>query len=333
MRAAELRTGRARIGGAVRVAAAVIVRADGAVLLAQRPPGKPWAGYWEFPGGKLEPGESARQALGRELDEELGIRVVRAAPWLAQSFAYPHADVELEFFRVFAWEGEPIGRDGQAFAWQRPDAIAVAPLLPANTRVIAALSLPPVYAITCASDLGEEAFVARAESALHGGLRLIQFREKEWDLRRRASLASRLVSLAHAHHARVLLNGDVAEARALGMDGVHWTSARLAAGASDPASSTSREPTGLIVAASCHTRAELDRAAQLGVDFAVLGPVKETPSHPGAAPLGWEAFARIVAGTQIPVYALGGLAREDLDTAIDHGAHGVALRRGAWPPA
>ena len=134
-----------------RVAAAVIIRGDGEVLLAQRPPGKVYAGYWEFPGGKLEPGETPRAALDRELHEELGLTVRRAAPWLVQRFVYPHAHVELHFFRVFAWEGEPVGHDGQAFAWQTPGRFDVAPLLPANTRVLRALTLPPLYAITMAA--------------------------------------------------------------------------------------------------------------------------------------------------------------------------------------
>ena len=90
--------------GLVRVAAAVILGPDGRVLLAQRPVGKAFAGYWEFPGGKLEPGESPRHALVRELAEELGIAVRRAAPWLVQRYRYPHAHVELNFFRVFEWE-------------------------------------------------------------------------------------------------------------------------------------------------------------------------------------------------------------------------------------
>ena len=141
-------TGAATDRRIVRVAAAVIQRPDGDVLLAQRPPGKPYEGYWEFPGGKLEPGETAHDALVRELAEELGLVVRRAVPWLAQSFVYPHAHVALEFFRVLAWDGEPHGHDGQAFSWQTPGRYTVAPLLPANTRVLAALELPPVYGIT-----------------------------------------------------------------------------------------------------------------------------------------------------------------------------------------
>ena len=110
----------------VKVAAGVIQRADGHVLLAQRPPGKAYEGYWEFPGGKLEPGESAEAALARELHEELGITVRDASPWLVQEFVYPHAHVELDFFRVRQWEGEFVGNDGQAFTWQDPSAIDVA---------------------------------------------------------------------------------------------------------------------------------------------------------------------------------------------------------------
>ena len=126
----------------------MLLRADGAVLLAQRPAGKAYAGYWEFPGGKLEPGETPRAALVRELREELGIDVRRASPWLIQEFVYPHAHVELHFFRVFEWDGELVGHDGQAFAWQTAGSYSVAPLLPANTRILAALALPPIYGIT-----------------------------------------------------------------------------------------------------------------------------------------------------------------------------------------
>jgi 8-oxo-dGTP diphosphatase len=306
-----------------RVAAAVILRADGDVLLAQRPPGKPYAGYWEFPGGKLEAGESAATALARELHEELGLTVRRAAPWITQEFVYPHAHVLLEFFRVFEWDGEPHGHDGQAFAWQTPRHFTVSPLLPANTRVLAALSLPPVYGITCAQDMGEDAFLARAAQALAGGLRLIQIREKDWPIARRDAFAARLRDLAAPHGATLLMNADEAAARALGLAGVHWPAALLHA--------SERRPRDLIVGASCHDRRDLERAAELEIDFVVLGPVNATPTHPHAMPLGFARFAQLVVGTRVPVYALGGLAPSDLRQAIDHGAHGVALRRHAWP--
>ena len=312
-------------GGIVRVAAAVIVGPDGRVLLAQRPIGKAYAGYWEFPGGKLEPGESPRRALDRELSEELGLAVRRAAPWFVQRYRYPHAHVELHFFRVFEWDGEPVGHDGQAFAWQTPGRFAVKPLLPANTLVLRALALPPVYGITIADELGEVTFLARAEAALAEGLRLIQLREKDWSVDRQRALAHALIALARPRGAKVLLNGDAQHARAWGCAGVHLTSAALKAANARPA------PGNMLCAASCHTRAEVEKAGTLGLDFAVLGPVFPTPSHPRAPTLGWEEFASIAAEAPLPVFALGGLARGDLDVAIAHGAHGVALRRGAWP--
>ena len=312
------------ISTVVRVAAAVILRADGAVLLAQRPPGKPYAGYWEFPGGKLEPGETPAHALARELHEELGITVMRAAAWLVQEFVYPHAHVELNFFRVFAFEGEPASHDGQAFAWQDPHAIDVAPLLPANTRVLAALTLPSVYAITCAADGADVPFVDRVRGALEAGVRLIQVREPEFAPPRRDALARQIIDLAIPYGARVLLNGSEEDARRLGCAGVHWTARSLGA-------ATAR-PRNLIVGASVHTHDELMHACALDVDFAVLGPVRATPTHPDARALGFDGFAAAAAGTRVPVFALGGMRPDDLDTALAHGAHGIAMRRYAWPP-
>jgi 8-oxo-dGTP diphosphatase len=309
----------------VLVAAAVLQRPDGKVLLAQRLAGTPYPGYWEFPGGKLEPGESARQALARELHEELGIDVVRTAPWLTQRYDYPHARVELNFFRVFEWRGEPHGRDGQAIAWQTPGAFDVAPLLPANTTILRALELPPLYGISMANELGEDAFLERARRAIDAGLRLIQLREKTWPISRLAQLTEKVLPLAHAAHARVLLNGDAELACHLGCDGVHWPAATLL--------EASDRVDGMLCAASCHNRIELQRAASLGLDFAVLGPVAPTPTHPWSEPLGWERVEAMLQGSSIPVYALGGLTAADLGAAIDRGAHGVALRRDAWKVA
>src|SRR4051812_35642451 len=132
----------------VDVGAAVITRPDGGFLLAERPTGKVYAGYWEFPGGKIEPGETTLQGLSRELHEELGIEVETAFPWLTQVFTYSHATVRLHFFRVTAWRGEPHGREDQRIAWQRSDEPPLEPMLPANTPVFRALKLPPIYAVT-----------------------------------------------------------------------------------------------------------------------------------------------------------------------------------------
>lgn len=315
----------------VEVSAAVLQRPDSSFLLAQRPPGKIWAGYWEFPGGKVEAGESTLDALVRELREELGIEVVTAYPWITRVFVYPHATVRLSFFRVTAWQGEMHPHEGQQFSWQNPlsspfykeeKVCSVSPILPANGPVIRALELPHLYAISNAAELGVEEFMRRLEIALQGGLRLVQLREKNLSLDELRTLALGVVALAHQYGARVLISCDVEMANEVGADGVHLTSAKLAECAERPAVAW--------CAASCHSVEELRRAEALGCDFVLLSPVLPTKSHPGAPHLGWEQFSAIAAGLSMPVYALGGLNHADMQTAWQHGAHGIALLRQAW---
>ena len=299
----------------IEVAAAVLQRPDGAFLLAQRPQGKVYAGYWEFPGGKVEPGEAAERALARELHEEIGIDACTAYPWITRVYAYPHATVRLNFFRVTAWKGDPHPREQQAIAWQRFGTPLAAPMLPANAPVLAALELPQEYAITDAENRGRGPMLASIRERLGAGLRLIQVRDK--GLARREDFARSVVRLAHRHGAKVLLNGGPA----IG-DGVHFTAAQLMV--------LGERPRGILAAASCHNAAELGRAMQLEMDFAVLGPVKPTASHAGAPTLGWDGFARLARGASIPVYAIGGVKRDDLQTAWRGGAHGLAMISGAW---
>ena len=101
------------------VAVGVLMRGDGQFLLTQRPRGKPMSGYWEFPGGKLESGESVLAALVREFREELGIEVTDAVPWVQRVYAYPHATVRLHYWRILSWHGHATGREGQTLSWQR----------------------------------------------------------------------------------------------------------------------------------------------------------------------------------------------------------------------
>ncbi|KAA8767637.1 NUDIX domain-containing protein [Burkholderia pseudomallei] len=121
------------------VAVGVLVRPDGRYLLAQRLVGKPYEGYWEFPGGKLEAGESVEAALARELHEELGIAVTECHRWHTLEHDYPHAYVRLYFCKVMGWTGEPHSREGQAFVWQHLP-VDVAPLLPAALPVLELLA-------------------------------------------------------------------------------------------------------------------------------------------------------------------------------------------------
>jgi 8-oxo-dGTP diphosphatase len=131
---------RPRVGGADRpivdVAVGVLVREGGDFLLTSRPHGKVYEGYWEFPGGKLESGESVEAALRRELQEEIGITIGAVHPWRVELVDYPHALVRLNFCKVFAWEGELHMREGQRFAWQTLP-VQVQPVLPGTVPVLA----------------------------------------------------------------------------------------------------------------------------------------------------------------------------------------------------
>lgn len=306
----------------VEVAAAVIIRPDDHFLLTSRPEGKPYAGYWEFPGGKMEAGESALQALDRELQEELGIQIKQAYPWMKRIFTYAHATVRLHFYRVVDWSGEPFGRENQLLSWQTVDNLSVTPLLPANFPVLHALALPSIYAITNASELGEEAMLHKLEQALQQGLKFLQIREKTLAGDRLRWLAREIIQRAHTFEAKVVINSDILLSRELGADGVHLTSAQLM-------SLTSR-PDVNWCGASCHNAEELYQAERIGVDFVVLGPVLPTVSHPGLTVLGWQKFSALVRDYSLPVYALGGLVQTDLAIALQQGGHGIAMLRDAW---
>jgi 8-oxo-dGTP diphosphatase len=313
------------MNGIVEVAAAVLLTADGSeFLLAQRPPGKVYAGYWEFPGGKVEPGETVRAALVRELHEELGITVTACAPWLTRVFTYPHATVRLNFWRVTGWDGE-IGSvtplEHSAVDWLAcGEPAKVAPILPANAPILKALALPTRMAITMAEIEGTERQLERLEEALANGLRLVQVRERSWPAANRLWFAEAVTRVAHDHGALVLINNDADIARTVGADGLHLPAAALA--------TCTQRPDFAWVGASCHSAAEIVRAGELGLDYALLGPVLPTPTHPEAAGLGRSRFADLIAGTAIPVFALGGMKNDLLADAQGIGAHGIALMRG-----
>lgn len=306
----------------VEVAAAVIEKPDGSFLLGRRPPNGIYAGWWEFPGGKVEAGETPQQALVRELEEELGIEVECAYPWIMREHVYEHAHVRLHFFRVTEWRGELRDLQHDQLSWQMADDVFVSPVLPANAPVFAGLRLPLQYGITHASEIGIEAQLDALQCALARGLRLVQLREGglAQDARERFVMAA--VEMCHAQGARVLVNSDVELARKARADGVHFSSAQLMA--------LDSRPGFALVAASCHTPEELARAAQLELDFVAVGTVQPTLSHPGRPALGWDGFAELVRDFPLPVFALGGLSPGDMESARRHGAHGIAAIRSLW---
>ena len=307
----------------IKVAAAVIRRADGAVLLGLRPAHSAHGGLWEFPGGKLEAGERPIDGLARELSEELGIAIDAATPLIAVRHRYPGNIVELIVFEVHAWQGVAHGREGQRIEWVTPALLAAHDFPAANLPVTTAVALPRVVMIT--PDLGgdEAIFLARLETCLVGGVELVQLRIRATGRQRQRVTTAALAACAR-HGARLMLNGAPQEASMLGVDGVHLNRHRLFEFKQRPV------PADTLLSAACHDARELAQAERIGADFVYLSPVEATLSHADTALLGWAGLRALCAASHVPVYALGGMAPHSLARAVRAGCQGVAMLSGMW---
>lgn len=307
----------------VHVVAGILRDPGGRVLLAQRPEGKQHAGCWEFPGGKVEPGETPEAALTRELREELGIRVRVGR----RRIAIPHAPIRLDVREIESFEGHPRSREHQRLRWIEPERVDRTLLPPADRPALTSLSLPDRYMITPVPEDGREsAFLSTIESALEGGIGLIQLRLPAWSREHVAALARRVRDLCRGSGARILLHADWRLAAILGLDGVHLPARVARALAVRPLGH------GSLVAVSCHDRAELRHAAGIGADFATLSPIETTRSHPQANALGWETASAWLDDAGLPVFALGGLGAEQCIRALDSGFQGIAAISAFWRP-
>ncbi len=331
----------------VRVVAGVIRDPRGRILLAQRTGASDLAGLWEFPGGKINPGEHPDAALVRELDEELGIQAEVGAGIITVPQAYPDKRLTLDVRHVTRWQGNARGCEGQALLWVPPRKLASYRMPPADRPVVAALQQPDRYLVTpdvaqiggdAPSGTGgangagradgefsgpERAWLQALEKTLATGVGRVQLRAPTADRKRWAHLAGTAARQCRAAGVEVLLNGDIELAASLGV-GVHLRASQLAAHVRRPVAQ------GLPLAASCHGVDDLRAAEALGCDFVVLGNVKPTATHPGRAGIGWEVFAAMREQVSLPIYAIGGLGMDDFDDARAHGAQGIAAIRGLW---
>nr|BAL53535.1 7,8-dihydro-8-oxoguanine triphosphatase [uncultured Gammaproteobacteria bacterium]BAL55744.1 7,8-dihydro-8-oxoguanine triphosphatase [uncultured Gammaproteobacteria bacterium] len=300
----------------LHVAAGAICNAHGQVLIAQRRAGGPQGGRWEFPGGKLKPGESAYAALVRELKEELGISVTAARPLIQIRHAYADRKVHLEVFAVTAFRGRPKARENQPLAWVAIAELARYELLEANRPVVTALELPPFYPVLERAG-SEKAYRERFKRLVWQGHRLLYWRARDLPEAAYLRLAEEF-SRVLAQAGGCLMVRDLPYPEPWGAPvGLHLSARQLAA-------LPARPPGWRWVGAACHSLAELRRASQLGLDFAVLSPVRSTSTHPDAVPLGWQTVRAWIAWVNLPVYLLGGLGRLDLAQAWDCGAQGIA---------
>ncbi|MGK2941855.1 MAG: Nudix family hydrolase [Immundisolibacter sp.] len=303
---------------------------SGHILLSQRCDGAHMAGYWEFPGGKLETCETAEQALTRELREELGIDAGTVQPLIRHRYHYPADDghaarqVLLHAFEVRTWAGDVSGGEGQVLKWVAPGAIDPSTMPAANGPLLAAARLPHIYAIHGNCDGDHTAFLERMDSLVTRGVRLACLRCPGLPPARYRALAIAALDRVRLTDFSLLLHGDIDLALSLAAAGVHLPARALKQFTSRPL------PPDQWLAASCHDAEELEQAARIGCDFAVLSPVAATSSHPQQTPLGWARFEELAQAAGLPVFALGGMRGEDLDSARARGAQGVALHGALW---
>lgn len=305
----------------IQVACGVLVQPDGRLLIAQRPEGKVAAGKWEFPGGKIEAGETGLDALRRELHEELGIEVTAAEPLLCFRHDYSDRSVVLDTWRVTGWQGQPQSREQQDFRWLSPDAAATLDVLPTVRPILRVLGLPATYVFTPpAMPLAEiEAGLPGLPKGALLRLRLPALADADY-----AEAAQRLLPACQQAGLRLVLDRSPEMVEAIGAAGWHARAAVLRDHGQRPLGERH------LVAASAHDAAELDLAERIGANLAVLSPVLPTATHPGQSSLGWLAFAALRAQRPLAVFALGGVGPGDLAVARANGAQGVAGISAWW---
>lgn len=313
--------------GRVHVAVAAIINDQHKVLVSKRPAHVHQGGLWEFPGGKLEPGEHVEAGLRRELQEELGITLRHARPLIRVAHDYADKSVLLDVWRVDRFQGDPVGHEGQQIKWVSVDQLQCYEFPAANLPIITAVRLPECYLITPEPGVEISRFLSGLECSLSNGVSLLQLRAKYLSDNDYRALIPEVLRRCRQAHARVLLNAQPELAIEFGAAGVHLSSERLMTLSTRPLDNT------YLVAASCHTAEQLEHAQKLGLDFVVVSPVRATSSHPGARTLGFTGLHEFTEQASIPVYALGGMQAADLGTAFRHGAQGVAAISGLWNQA
>lgn len=308
----------------IEVAVAVIVNEQQQVLVTLRPDHVHQGGLWEFPGGKLEQGETITQALTREITEELGIQIGDNEPLMQIQHDYPDKSVRLDVRRVSQFFGEPRGLEGQPVEWRDISSLDARDFPQANRAIIHALQFPDIYMITGAfSDQNE--FERRLNNALESGIRLVQLRiraiESDQQYLYFASLAQ---SMCQAYSARLLLNTTLDVFADSAADGLHLSSQRMFEYQQRPVSDQ------VLLSVSCHNMQQLEQARRIAADLVLISPVKQTTSHPGMAGIGWQRFTELVGHINVPVYALGGMQMNDLAMAKQSGAQGIAAISSCW---
>ena len=302
------------------VAVCIVTASDNRVLLAERTGRQVGAGFWELPGGKIEIGEAPMQAAARELREETGLAATGLAPWMTYEHHFPSKSLRLHFFRAAGWTGTPVGREGQRLAWVDPYSPHIGPILASNDRALFALTLPAVYHV---ADYGtgdtQDGFLIGLRTMLTEGATMLRVRLSGVSPGQTGSLLGRIGALARSFPGASILAASSMQAHCGGIAGVHSTAQELRR--------LGGRPAVRVWGATCHTEADLARAAAFGADFAVLSPIMQDPKRPAQNVLGWDVLRRCTAAYPMRIYAHGGLSADDAIAVQRAGAAGLMLER------
>ncbi len=307
---------------ALQVALAVVRDSAGTVLVGRRDPQVHLGGMLEFPGGKIQTGETPTVAMARELREETGLVALEQRPLMSFSHRYPADEttpVRQIIFHVFIvsqWQAE--SALAASWCWLAVDTLDIQGFPAANCGILQALKLPEELMITADLQRPHQSVLSDCYRAIESGVRLICLRDPQLSDAEFQQLAAQLVPPLQARGCRVMVNCPANLPVVDQADGLHLTSKRLMA--------TTHRPLGADrwCSAAGQNPQQLRHAATLGMDFVTLSPVQATLSHAGAEILGWEGFAALAALSPIPVYALGGVRRDHLPQVWRAGGQGVA---------
>jgi 8-oxo-dGTP diphosphatase len=308
----------------VHVAVGVIYDTNGNILIARRAQDAHQGGLWEFPGGKVDTGERVQDALRRELEEELAIKVKHTQPLIQIRYDYPDKSVLLDVHQVTRFSGVAHGNEGQPIRWISPSELTQYAFPAANKPIVSAILLPDKMLITGTFSSHDD-FLQRLTSALDSGIRLVQFRCPDLLFQGYQQLAAQAKNLCQQYQARLIFNTTPEIFPALQGEGLHLNRHELKRCAGRPVNES------ILLGASCHNAEEIELARKINVDYICLSPVAETHSHPGENVLGWAAFSELAQRACVPVYALGGMQASDVETACQYGGQGIAAISCFWP--
>ncbi len=306
----------------VHVAVGVICNKQGQYLVSKRHDHLHQGGLWEFPGGKVEAGESVFAALKRELYEELDIHIKQAEPLVKLAYQYPDKNVLLDVWLVDSFDGVAHSPQGQEIRWLALSELSHYDFPVANRGILNCLNYPVYYAIT-GQYTGLEDYTSKLHQCLTRQPVLLQCRLNP-ETENILDFIDVSLQLCKAKNTKLIVNSDITFLDKRDIDGIHLNSKRLFDYSSRPVDDNK------ILAASVHNKAELEQASRIKADLVVVSPVFHTTSHLCQTTLGWDGLTELVKHSDIPVFALGGMKKSMLAETKKTGAYGIAAIREFW---